>query len=141
MPSPNYIANGNISPMRFVTFDTTTGSDNKVLQCGTNGQVAGIAQEGGREAPLPVIGSTMYAGKAGDCLTVYGEGDTCLLELGGTVTQGNYLKSDTNGCGVAITTTGTTAQQVGAYAMGNGVSGEKIRVQVRLIPKVYPALA
>lgn len=138
MPSPNYIANGNIAPSRFVKTDSSV--DNRVLQCGTNERPSGISQEGGREAPLPAV-STMYAGKAGDPLLVYGEGDTCLLELGGDVAAGDYLKSDTDGKGVAVASSGATAQEVGARALTSGASGNKIRVQVLLRPKFYPALA
>lgn len=137
MPSPNYVATGNISPSRFVKVDTTV--DNGVAQAAANDVIAGIASEAGREPPLPSV-TTMYAAQSGDNLVVYGHGDTCLLELGGTVAAGDRLKSDVNGKGVSIATTGNTSQEVGAIALTAGASGEKIRVQVLRQTKVYPAL-
>jgi hypothetical protein len=46
--------------------------------------------------------------------------------------RGNLLKSDADGKGVPIATTGTTIQQYGAMALESGKSGEKIRVFIML---------
>ena len=138
MSAPNFLAGGDIRPSRFVKQDTT--ADNTVLECDANEAVVGISSEAGREPPLPSV-STIYAGQAGDNMLVYTEGDECLLELGGTVAAGDNLKSDADGKGVAIATTGTTAQEIGAKALTSGASGERIRVQVFRQTKVYPALA
>lgn len=137
MPGANYIADGDISPSRFVK--TLTTADNSVAQAGANAAVIGISQEGAREPPLP--GVTLLAGKTGDNIQIYQMTDSCLLELGGTIVAGDYLKSDANGKGVVIATTGTTAQEIGARALTAGASGEKVRVQVFIETKVYPALA
>jgi hypothetical protein len=138
MPNPNYVATGNISPSRFVKVDAT--ADNSVVQADANATILGIASEAGREPPLPSV-STIYAAQSGDNIHVYGESEVCLLELGGTVAAGDFLKSDANGKGVVIATTGTTAQEIGAKALTAGASGEFIRVQVVRQTKTYPALS
>ena len=137
MPASNYMSGGTIRPSRFV--NTLTTEDNTVEEADANEAIIGIAQEGAREPPLP--GVTLVAASDGDNVQVYQDGDECLLELGGTVAAGDYLKSDTGGKGVAIATTGATAQEIGARALGSGASGEKIRVRVVIQTKVYPALA
>ncbi len=138
MPAPNFIAGGDIRPSRFVK--QSTSADHTVLEADANEAIIGIASEAGREPPLPSV-STILAASSGDNVLVYTEGDTCLLELGGTVAAGDNLKSDADGKGVAIATTGTTAQEIGAKALTSGASGEFIRVQVFRQTKVYPALA
>jgi hypothetical protein len=124
--NPSYVSGGNISPSRFVKFDL--GTDFSMIQATANATIWGISMEGSREAPIPSV-STVYAAQDGETLQIYGETETCLLELGGTVAAGDKLKSDGDGKGVVITA-GTTTQQVGAVALQSGASGEKILVQV-----------
>lgn len=124
MPSPNFIAGGNIRCSRFVK--QSTAADNTVLEADAGERTIGISQEGGREPPLPSV-TTMYAAQAGDNIHVYGDTEQCLLELGDTVVRGDRLKSDADGKGVPAATT----DLFGAIALTSGASGEKIRVQVQ----------
>lgn len=132
MPTPNFIAGGNILPSRFVK--PSTAADNTVLQA-TAGSVAegdrviGVSQEGGREPPLPSV-STMYAGQAGDAMKVYGDTEVCLLTIGtGGCTRGDRLKSDANGKGLTASTTG---DHYGAIALSSASENELARVQVQI---------
>lgn len=135
--TPNLMANGDIRPSRFVKLDSS--ADCKGLEADANEIVIGISKESGREPPLPSV-STVLAAAAGDPLPYYGDGETCLLELGsGGCSAGDRLKSDADGCGVVIATTGTTIQHIGARAMQAGAAGTKVRVQV-LISSERPAL-
>jgi|GEM_PF-1204648 len=136
---PNLIAYGNIRPCRFVT--VYTGADFAVLEGEANARIIGISQEGSNYPPLNDLSLTVYAAQNGDPVQIYGDGDTCLLELGDTVTRGGRIKSDADGCGVPILSTGTTIQQIGAVALQSGTVGQKIRVQVLAERSERPALA
>lgn len=135
--APNFIANGTIQPSRFVKLDTTAGKLFNVLQAAasTDSTLIGISQPGSFDPP-GTTGSATDAARAGQELSVYSIGDVCLLELGGTVTAGDYLMSDASGKGVIATLTdGTTIRHIGAKALESGVSGEKIRALVILQAK------
>lgn len=134
-PQPQLVASGNINACRFVKQD----GDFRGAEANANERVIGISKEGSKYPPLSDLVTTNYHAILGDPIGLNGEGDECLLELGGTVTAGDLLKSDNDGKGVAIATTGTTMQNYGARALQGGGSGEKIRVQVKL-GEVYPAL-
>jgi hypothetical protein len=123
--SPNFVAQGNIRPSRFVKIDTA--NDNGVLEADAGERTIGISTEAGNEPPLPSV-STIYAGIDNQPMAVYGLGETCLLELGDTVTRGDRLKSDADGCGVTASSSGNL---FGAIALSSGAVGEKIRVQVQ----------
>jgi len=123
---PTFLAEGDIAPARFIK---PGSGDFSALQAGANEATLGISMEGAREAPIPSV-STNLAAQSGDSFHSYGEGEDCLLELGGTVAAGARLKSDANGKGVAAATTGTTAQESGAVAYEGGVAGDLIRVRV-----------
>lgn len=129
---PGFVAGGNVNPSRFVNLNST--ADHTVTQAGDNVFVFGIAHEGTKDVPIP--GASTLAAEAGDPIKIYGEGEgDVLLELGGTVSPGNRLKSDANGKGVAIALTGvssTDVQHYGAIALEDGVFGDKIRVFVTL---------
>jgi hypothetical protein len=125
--TPSYIAKGDINSSRFVKSDGT--NDFAVVEGTANAEVRGIAMEGSREAPIPSVTSPLAA-KTGEGLLVYGNGQQCLLELGGTVSAGDVLKSDSAGKGVVIATGGDTLQHIGAVALEGGVSAEKILVEV-----------
>lgn len=115
---------GNIAPCRFVKLGTTAGT---ILQCGANEQIWGISGPGTRRAPLSGWDDG-YAGISGDgAINVVGPGDDeALLDLGGTVTYGAFLKSDANGKGVA----GSSDKDVcGAIALSAGVDGDRIKVK------------
>ncbi len=125
MPSYSRVANGNISPSRFVKQDTTVVG--KVLQTSaTTDPVYGISQPGTRNPPYPLLDDG-FAAIAGENLFIYGPPDKdVMLELGGTVTQGDSLTSDSSGRGITTTSTGNF---IGAIAMANGTIGQLIPVE------------
>lgn len=134
---PQMRAGGTIEPCRFVK--QSTAADFTLLQAGTNERVFGISNEAAQAAPIPSAATA--AAVSGDDLNWYGNGEVALLELGsGGITRGAFLKSDTDGKGVAAATTGATMQEVGAQAMESGAAGEKVRVVVYR-QQFYPALA
>jgi hypothetical protein len=118
------IASAAIYPCRFVIKDTTDSG--QVTQSGANGRVYGISQRDTRRTPY--VETLGRAAIAGEPVGVYLENEECLLELGGTVTAGDYLKSDADGKGV---TSSTDLDDVGARAIVSGTSGQQIRVQVK----------
>lgn len=116
------VAGGNIAPSRFVVL----GSAGTVTQAGAGTNVWGIAQPSTRNISLAGLDDG-YAAVSGDVVNVYGPGDDeCLLEVAGTVTAGQYLKSDADGKGVAAT---SDKDKVGAVALEGGTSGKLIRVK------------
>lgn len=142
MSTPNYVAGGNIYPSRFVK--ASTAADFRVLQATANDRIAGISGIGTNYPPIvdPAITVNGYHAVAGQNCRVHGENDECLLELGsGGVTRGGLLKSDADGKGVAVATSGTTKQFPGARALESGSEGDKIRVEVLVDRNEYPALA
>lgn len=130
-------ARGNISPFRFVSVDTA--SENGCVQAGDNTEIIGIAQGGTNKPQVTGLVDAQYAAEAGQPVRVSGDGSVAMLEVGATVTPGQYLKSDSQGRGVPIATTGTVIQNYGAVALQGGSAGSIIRVMV-LIGKVRPAL-
>jgi len=127
---PRLVAGGNVYPARFLKMSTV--ADDRCLQADANAQLIGISYPEGKYSPLSDLVTTNYHAVAGDSVGLYGDGEQCLLELGGTVTRGGRIKADADGKGVAVATTGTTLQQYGAIALESGVSGDKIRVYVLL---------
>lgn len=122
----SYKARGTINPSRFVV--ASGEQDSCVNQAGANSVVVGISQEWNQDAPIPGAGTD--AATSGELVKVYDINETCWLELGATVARGDRLKSDANGQGTPIATTGTTPQQIGARALQAGTSGQLVRVQV-----------
>jgi len=132
----SYRSRGTINPARFVV--GSAYADDSVEQATANARTIGVAQEWSHDAPIP--GASTDAATSGEQVKVYDLGETCLLELGGTVSRFGLLKADNDGKGVAVATTGTTIQQIGAQALQAGVSGNLVRVQV-LFYSERPALA
>lgn len=131
-PSFTKVADGNVSPSRFVSLSTTV--TDRVTQTANNSTaIYGVSQPGVRNAPLIPTGSSSglddgFAAVQGDTLKIYGAPNKdVLLQLGGTVTMGDYLTSDGNGKGVTTTTTG---QYIGGRAMESGVTDDLIRVEL-----------
>lgn len=125
--NPNFVAGGDIRICRFVK--QSTSADYTVLEADANEQTIGISQEGTNDAPTS--GASSLAAASGDPVAVYGLGDVCLLTIGsGGVTRGGRLKSDADGKGVAVATTGTTIQQIGARALESAAENELCRVQI-----------
>lgn len=122
------VANGNVAPSRFVKLDAT--AEGRVLQCGAGENIFAISQPQTRRIALSgAISGTDdgFAAVAGEMLNLIGPGDDeALLELGGTVAHGDFLKSDANGKGV---TAGTDKDNVGAQALSAGTSGKLIKVK------------
>lgn len=130
--SMSFVANGNITPMRFVKLDTT--ADQKVLQSGAGDKCFGIAQEGTRY--LPGFGNLDdgFRAIAGENVMVYTEPDECWLEIGaGGVTAGDRIKSDASGKGV---TTAVNDDEFGALALQTVANGGLCRVRVKTIEQV-----
>ena len=116
-------AGGDILPSRFIKISAdytavaaTTGSD----------LCFGISHDSTKAAPADGLASDKHA-EDGDHVSYYKLGDSCLLELGGTVAAGGLIEPSTAGVGVAATGAGDLA---GAVALEGGVSGELIRVQI-----------
>lgn len=129
-------ARGNINPFRFVRVDTT---ENGCVQAGDNTDVIGVAQGGTNKPEVTGLITAQYAAEDGQPVRVASVGAVTLLEIGGAVTPGQYLKSDAQGRGVPVATSGTTVQKYGAVALQGGTSGSIVRVAV-VIGHFRPAL-
>lgn len=136
---PNLIAGDSIYPSRFVK--PSTAADFEVLAGTDNAQCLGISQDGTNYAPLSDQTVSAYAATVGQNIEIYGDGDTCLLEAGATITRGDRLSSDSVGRGTKIETTGTVIQQIGALALQSGIVGDLVRVQVIAMRSERPALS
>lgn len=132
---PNLQAGGTIRPCRFVKVtDDHVGSE-----ADANERVIGISGVDTNQPPLSDLVSSSNHATVGQQLKLFGEGDVCLLEIGDTVTASQLLKSDADGKGVPIATTGTTIQNIGARALQGGAAGAFIQVQVTIFSE-RPAL-
>jgi len=127
----NLVANGNISPCRFVKLDTA--NDQYGLQA-TDGSAShgdptiGVSGQDTDQPPLSDLITTFYHAIATEPIRLYGAGDQALLEIGAAVTTERRLKSDANGRGIPVT---SDADFVGAIAIQTGTgSGQRILVQV-----------
>lgn len=132
-------AAGTIRRARFVNIYAS--ANNQVEEADANELPIGVAQDGGRAAPIPSeTADPPQAALAGEDLSVHTLGMHCLLEIGsGGCNPGDLLKSDADGKGVVIASTGTTVQNYGAIAEEAASDGELCKVQV-LIGKHRPAL-
>lgn len=119
------IAGGDILPHRFVK--PSTAADNTCLQAGAGELPIGISQRGTRNTPFGSLDDGKAA-VAGESLRLYGPNETCMLELGGTVTAGAVLKADADGKGVAA----GAGDKYGAIAGQAGTSGKLIEVLVQI---------
>jgi hypothetical protein len=136
--SPHLIAGGDIYPCRFVKLSSV--SDHTGLQATANDSVIGVSQEGSNYPPLNDLVATHKAATTGQTFRLFGDGDTCLIEAGEAFDRGTRLKADANGRGVAILTTGTTLQNIGAVALQSAAaSGEKVLCQVLCMRSVRPS--
>jgi hypothetical protein len=134
-------AGGTIYPCRFITNNTT--SDSTVDQAGANELIYGVSGDGTNYPPLDeVLTGPQAHATVGQMVEVQSETDVVLIEAGGVITMAApQLKSDADGKAVAIATTGTTNQFVGAIALeAAATAGEKIRcIITRYV--VRPAVA
>lgn len=128
--NPGFFANGNVRVSRFVKIDSTAGKVFNVIEsAAATDKSIGISYEGAHDAP-GVTGSDGYAAVAGENIRVYTVGDICNLTLGGTVTQGDWLVSDSAGRGVTQTSGANIADVIGAIALDAGAVNELRRVLV-----------
>lgn len=136
---PARTAGGTIRRARFVKLSTT--ANNTVLESDANELLYGIAQVGGRTAPIPdVTDDPPNAAISGDRLNVHEDGEECLLEIGtGGVTAGDLIESDADGKGVTAATTAASVRYVGAQALETAAAGTLSRVKVRIETKTNPA--
>ena len=129
--SQTYKAGGSITPSSIVKMS----ADNTVVLSGAGDRSIGISAPWTRRVPgestSPLSGlDDGYTAVSGENVTVYTDGDKeVVLQLGGTVTAGQRIKSDGSGFGVAST---TDKDQFVAVAKAGGVSGELIPVDVMI---------
>ena len=116
-------AGGDILPSRFIKISADYTA---VAATSENDLVFGISHDSTKAAPADGLASTKHA-EDGDHVSYYKLGDSCLLELGGTVAAGALIEPGAAGVGVAAAGSNTLA---GAVALEAGVSGELIRVQI-----------
>lgn len=137
---PIYKAGGTIRRARFVQVDTT--NDYTAIEADANDIILGIATDSGRAAAIPAeTADPPEAAQDGEPVEIAFAGDFALLEIGsGGCTAGDLLKSDADGKGVGIASSGTTIQQIGARALADAADGELVEVQV-LTYSERPALA
>ena len=127
-----FAAGGSILPCRFVKPDTS--QDQAVVVAGTNEDAHALFGD------AECVFDGTYAAIAGDPLKVFIPPAECLLELGGTITAGDDIKSDSVGRGVVAAVTGTARQLIRAKALKSGLVGEKIPVIVEK-REIYPVNA
>ncbi len=130
---PALIANGNIFPSRFVT--PTTSTDHRGQQATANAPIIGITRDETNRPPIvdPAITNPGYHAIAGEPIRLIGDGEIGYIEAGAAITAGDRLKSDGDGKGIPIATTGNVLQQVGAIAQESAAGdGIKIRVQCQI---------
>lgn len=120
LESVTYVASGNIAPSRFVAMNG--GAAYRVNQAAAADSVVGISGQG-----KETFDSSYHATDGRPC-RVFGIGEVALLELGGTVTAGDYLAPDADGKGVRVTSFSSDA--LGARALRGGASGDLIHARV-----------
>ena len=148
-----YLATGNINPAVVVSPDTTKNFHVKAVPgagaCTTNAAILankpeGISQEG-TWYPPGVLGSDGFAAHDGQPITVFGEGEECLLTVGASgITAGDDLTYDTNGKAVTIAYTFDAAYTVNvgvwkvAKALETAAAGElaRVLVQIQFLPEL-----
>lgn len=127
---PIFHAGGTIRRARFVKGDTS--NDYTVLEADANERTMGIATDSGRAAAIPSVDADPpEAAQDGEPVELAFPGELALLEVGsGGCTAFDRLKSDGDGKGVAIASSGTTIQQIGAVALADALEDELVEVMV-----------
>lgn len=132
------VAGGVVRVCRFVKVSTAT--DKNLLEADANEAIVGISGDAALEAPIP-NSSANAATAANDPMRWHPIGSVCKLFIGsGGVTRGDEIKSDADGKGVKVATTGTTIQEVGAIALESAIENDLADVLVVRYPR-RPALA
>lgn len=120
------VAYGAIAPCRFVKFNAN--GPRNVAQATAGQSADGISQEWQKGTPGLTGSDTAVAAADGDPIMFHGMGEIALLEFGGTIDEGAFIKSDSNGKGV---TTSTSGDYYSAKCIEAGASGEKKLVLVQ----------
>lgn len=120
----SYIAGGTIRPHRFCKHGTT---ERTVLEADAGEVTIGISHGSKRFAPWSELDDGNHA-VANESVGLHGEGEIAYLQIAGTVSYGDLLKSDADGCGV-----GSVADDewYGAKAEQPGVADDVIKVRVK----------
>ncbi len=125
--SVSVVAGGNISPNCFVKLSTT--ADRTVLMAGAGDRIFGVSQQFHRFPPWEGLDDGYIAIANESCSVWTMDTNTeALVQCGGTVTQGDYVKSD--GSGHAVTA-GSDGDEFGGQALESGVSGTLIKVLLK----------
>lgn len=132
-----------VYPHRFVSIDPTNspaGSGGfKVIEDIVVAQpIVGVSQDGTNSFPMGTndlgVTASTAAGVTGQQIQVFGVGEECLIELGGTVAPGDLLKANatTDGKAIAVVAVNvlSTPQYYGGQAIQGGAAGELIRMLV-----------
>ncbi len=128
--NPSFLPKGDIYPSRFVKMD---GSPWGVIQASAaTDKIIGVSGVGTQIAP-GITGADGLAGRnGGPGIRIHGDGEQELIELGGTVDEGDLLKSDSDGKAVAVSFAETTNVFSGGRALEAGVSGNFIRMAIQV---------
>ena len=121
----SFVAEGTIRPMRIVKHGTTAGLVAEAT--GVTDDFVGISGQGTRFAPWDELDDGNHAIVTENVVVKQDGEKRVKLELGGTVTIGQWVTSHTDGTGLASTTDRDNV--VGKARMG-GVAGEIIEVDI-----------
>jgi len=123
--SPSYVASEDILPSRFVKI--LYGTDHQIAACDAGDVADGVTHESTMDAALPgVLAANLPAVKQGTSCRIYGLGESCEIEAGGTIVAGAYLKPDADGKAVAASAT----DEYSAKARAGAAAGEKVQVYI-----------
>lgn len=114
----SYRAGGTVNPRRFVKMGAADGY--AIQATSSAATIIGISEQ--------VLGPSTANTAAAEATFDVIKGDQALLELGDTVTRGQYLTADANGKGIPAVIVAGTPLYVGAYAEESGVVGDFILV-------------
>lgn len=123
-------ANGNVSPARFIAPVQGTTGQYGVQASDPTVPILGVSYN---ETRFPPNGPADdgYCSIAGEPLPYHGPGTICGLICGDTETNAMQpLTTDSNGKGVAVSTSATTLIWVGAFSLQAGVLNDEIMVMV-----------
>lgn len=120
------VAGGIIRPSRLL--NPSTVADNTYLEAsGATLKFVGVSQKGTRNTPYTGLDDG-YAAITGETFHIFGPGETCPVQLGGTVAAGDFLTATTAGVAIATTTDG---HFTAGWTMQAGVSGDIIEMFVQ----------
>lgn len=137
------VANANVRPRRFVVPVTGSGNGQRAIEAtGSTRCYLGISKNWLRYPPGSPSDDGFIA-VAGENLAYAGPLETTELDIGSTAITdcGTPLKSDANGLGTPMLTTGTTAEWVGALPWRTCAASETIPVLVLSPFRQFPALS